>query len=135
MIIILLLLLLLIVIDVIDGARLPTRRSLKNNRLPDLSQKEFPHVPDNFVYDLLVLGSGVAGESIAVRSAQLNKRVAIIERKALFGGPTGLTSKAVREACKRVGKICYYNLKHTYYTLYYYNDHYQYSKSCSCGCY
>jgi hypothetical protein len=105
MIVILLLVLLLLII-IIDGARLPPR-SLKN-RLPDLSQKEFPHVPDNFVYDLLVIGSGVAGESIAVRSAQLNKRVAIIERKALFGGPTGLTSKAVREACKRVGKIYYY---------------------------
>ena len=101
---IIILLLVLIIIVVVDGARL-SPRSLKNNRLPDLSQKEFPKVPENFVYDLLVIGSGVAGESIAVRSSQLNKRVAIIERKALFGGPTGLTSKAVREACKRVGKI------------------------------
>ena len=53
---------------------------------------------------MIVLGSGPAGETAAVRAAQLGQRVAIIEVKKAFGGPTGLTSKAVREATKRIIK-------------------------------
>jgi pyruvate/2-oxoglutarate dehydrogenase complex dihydrolipoamide dehydrogenase (E3) component len=37
----------------------------------------------------------------AVHASKLGAKVAIIEKKASFGGPTGLTSKAVREATKR----------------------------------
>jgi hypothetical protein len=40
----------------------------------------------------------------AVRASQLGAKVAIIEVKKSFGGPTGLTSKAVREAAKRIIK-------------------------------
>ena len=69
--------------------------------LPDLSQKAFPIAPDEG-YDLIVIGSGPGGEACAVRAAQLGKRVAVLEKKAAFGGPTGLTSKAVREATKRI---------------------------------
>lgn len=71
--------------------------------LPDLKQSKFPQAPEDG-YDLIVIGSGPGGEACAVRAAQLGMRVAIIEQKAMFGGPTGLTSKAVREATKRICK-------------------------------
>ena len=70
------------------------------SKLPDLNQAEFPHPVD--VYDLIVIGSGPGGESLAVRASQLGAKVAVIERKAKFGGASGLTSKAVREATKRL---------------------------------
>ena len=108
--------------------------------LPDLSQSSFPVPPING-YDIVVLGSGPGGETVAVLSAQLGNflmgckvsscsqhyhwsgaKVAIVEKKSTFGGPTGnqnaiidisfiiwyittgLTSKAVREAAKRICK-------------------------------
>lgn len=74
-------------------------------KLPDLSQKSFPTLPlENDLlcnYDLVVIGSGPGGEAAAVEAAKLGAKVAIIEKKTAFGGPTGLTSKAVREAAKR----------------------------------
>jgi pyruvate/2-oxoglutarate dehydrogenase complex dihydrolipoamide dehydrogenase (E3) component len=71
--------------------------------LPDLSQAKFPDIPEEG-YDLIVIGSGPAGEAAAVRAAKHGARVAIVEKKSTFGGPTGLTSKAVREAAKRICK-------------------------------
>ncbi|EKU23104.1 soluble pyridine nucleotide transhydrogenase, partial [Nannochloropsis gaditana CCMP526] len=73
-------------------------------RLPDLSQTAFPEKEDDTPYDLIVLGSGPAGETAGCKAAQLGQKVAIIEIKKAFGGPTGLTSKAVREAAKRILK-------------------------------
>ena len=73
-------------------------------KLPDLSQSSFPEIPPDGYFDLVVIGSGPAGESAAVRAAQLGARVAIVEKKSTFGGPTGLTSKAVREAASRICK-------------------------------
>ena len=70
-------------------------------KLPDLSQAAFPEMPEGG-YDLVVIGSGPGGEAAAVYAAKLGKKVAIIEKKSAFGGPTGLTSKAVREAAKRI---------------------------------
>eukprot|EP00601_Ochromonadales_sp_CCMP2298_P028597 CAMPEP_0173333288 /NCGR_PEP_ID=MMETSP1144-20121109/4794_1 /TAXON_ID=483371 /ORGANISM="non described non described, Strain CCMP2298" /LENGTH=399 /DNA_ID=CAMNT_0014278205 /DNA_START=189 /DNA_END=1384 /DNA_ORIENTATION=- len=55
-------------------------------------------------YDLVVIGSGPGGEAAAVAAAQLGARVAVVEKRSSFGGPTGLTSKAVREAAKRICK-------------------------------
>lgn len=78
-----------------------SKRSGSN--LPDLSQRSFPSVPASG-YDMVVIGSGPGGEAAAVRSAQLGARVAVIEKRSAFGGPTGLTSKAVREAAKRICK-------------------------------
>src|SRR5262245_4274177 len=53
-------------------------------------------------YDLLVIGSGPAGQRAAVQAAKLGKRVAIIEKRRVVGGVsvnTGtIPSKSLREA-------------------------------------
>ena len=53
-------------------------------------------------YDLLVIGTGPAGQKAAVQAAKLNKNVGIIERKEVVGGVctnTGtIPSKSLREA-------------------------------------
>lgn len=53
-------------------------------------------------YDLLVIGSGPAGQRAAVQAAKLGKRVGVVERKAILGGVcinTGtIPSKTLREA-------------------------------------
>ena len=53
-------------------------------------------------YDLVVIGSGPAGQKAALNAAKLGKRVAVVEREALVGGVcihTGtIPSKAIREA-------------------------------------
>jgi NAD(P) transhydrogenase len=57
-------------------------------------------MPD-FDYDLIVIGSGPAGQRAAIQAAKLDKRVAIVERKAVVGGVcinTGtIPSKTLRE--------------------------------------
>lgn len=58
-------------------------------------------MPD-YDYDMVVIGSGPAGQRAAIQAAKLNKRVAIVERKAVVGGlciNTGtIPSKTLREA-------------------------------------
>lgn len=53
-------------------------------------------------YDLIVVGSGPAGEKAAIQAAKLDKRVAVIERSPLLGGActhtATLPSKTLREA-------------------------------------
>ena len=53
-------------------------------------------------YDMLVIGTGPAGQKAAVQAAKLGKKVGIIERKAVVGGVctnTGtIPSKSLREA-------------------------------------
>jgi NAD(P) transhydrogenase len=55
-----------------------------------------------FDFDLLVLGSGPAGQRAAIQAAKIGKRVAVVERKAVVGGVcinTGtIPSKTLREA-------------------------------------
>ncbi len=55
-----------------------------------------------FTYDMLVIGSGPAGQRAAIQAAKLNKRVAMVERKTVLGGVcinTGtMPSKTLREA-------------------------------------
>lgn len=51
-----------------------------------------------------MLGSGPGGEATAVQAARLGATVAVVEIKKSFGGPTGLTSKAVREAAKQINQ-------------------------------
>ena len=54
-----------------------------------------------FDYDLLVIGSGPAGQKAAVQGAKLGKRVAVVERRHMIGGVcvnTGtIPSKTLRE--------------------------------------
>jgi NAD(P) transhydrogenase len=56
----------------------------------------------DYDYDLLVIGSGPAGQRAAIQAAKLDKRVAIVERRAVIGGVctnTGtIPSKTLREA-------------------------------------
>jgi len=56
----------------------------------------------DYDYDLLVIGSGPAGQRAAIQAAKLHKRAAIVERKAVVGGVcinTGtIPSKTLREA-------------------------------------
>src|SRR6202521_2385343 len=53
-------------------------------------------------YDLLVIGSGPAGQKAAIAAAKARKRVAVIDRAVMIGGVsvhTGtIPSKTVREA-------------------------------------
>src|SRR5438874_12860411 len=56
----------------------------------------------SYSHDWLVIGSGPAGQRAAIQAAKLNKRVALVERKAVIGGVcinTGtIPSKTLREA-------------------------------------
>src|SRR5215472_17207625 len=53
-------------------------------------------------YDLIVIGTGPAGQRAAIQGAKLGKRVAIVEKKEVIGGTcinTGtIPSKSMREA-------------------------------------
>src|SRR5829696_4956729 len=53
-------------------------------------------------FDLIVIGSGPAGQRAAIQAAKLDKRVALVERKIVLGGVsvnTGtIPSKTFREA-------------------------------------
>lgn len=80
---------------------LPLHAKAKTTNLPDFSQSAFPEPPPQG-YDLIVLGSGPGGEAAAINAAKLGALVAVIEKKSAFGGPTGLSSKAVREATRRI---------------------------------
>jgi NAD(P) transhydrogenase len=55
-----------------------------------------------FDYDLLVIGSGPAGQRAAIQAAKLHRRVAVVERRTVIGGVcinTGtIPSKTLREA-------------------------------------
>jgi len=58
-------------------------------------------MPEN-AYDLVVIGSGPAGQRGAIAAAKLGKRVAVVDRKEMVGGVsvhTGtIPSKTLREA-------------------------------------
>ena len=50
----------------------------------------------NYDYDMLVIGSGPAGQRAAIQAAKLDKRVAIVERKETVrrsGGERGYHSQ------------------------------------------
>ena len=56
----------------------------------------------DYDYDLLVIGSGPAGQRAGIQAAKLDKRVAIIERKSVIGGVWlnlgTIPSKTLRES-------------------------------------
>src|SRR5712672_3915077 len=53
-------------------------------------------------YDLVVIGTGPAGQKAAIEAAKARKRVAIVDRAVMIGGVSGHTgtipSKTIREA-------------------------------------
>jgi NAD(P) transhydrogenase len=57
---------------------------------------------DRFDYDILVIGSGPAGQRAAIQGAKLDKKVAIVEKTAVVGGVSvnlgTIPSKTLREA-------------------------------------
>jgi len=59
-------------------------------------------MPQSYDYDLLVVGSGPAGNRAAIQGAKLDKRVAVVERTAVLGGVSvnlgTIPSKTLREA-------------------------------------
>jgi NAD(P) transhydrogenase len=59
-------------------------------------------VDDGFEFELLVIGSGPAGQKAAIQAAKLRRRVAIVEKRKAVGGAcvnTGtIPSKTIREA-------------------------------------
>lgn len=65
-------------------------------------------------YDLIVLGSGPAGQRAAVAAAKLHKRVAVVEARAVVGGVcinTGtIPSKTMREAVMHLSGYNYRSL-------------------------
>ena len=72
-------------------------------------------------YDLLVIGSGPAGQRAAIQAAKLNKRVAVVERKAILGGVcinTGtIPSKTLREAALHLSGYREHSLYGASYTV------------------
>ena len=58
---------------------------------------------DQFDYDVVVIGSGPAGQKSAIQAAKAGERVAIIERDSLFGG--GLCSSRY-DSLKNITRKC-----------------------------
>lgn len=60
----------------------------------------------NFSYDLLVIGTGPAGESAAIAAAKNNLRVGVVEDKGMLGGNCThrgtIPSKALRHVVKQI---------------------------------
>ncbi|MEO8665218.1 MAG: Si-specific NAD(P)(+) transhydrogenase [Ignavibacteria bacterium] len=63
----------------------------------------------NKVYDLIVIGSGPAGEKAAVKAAYFGKKVSLVEKSHLYGGAgvqTGtLPSKALKETALYFSRV------------------------------
>lgn len=65
-------------------------------------RRSMPNSTSKYDYDLLVLGSGPAGQRAAVQAAKIRKRAAVVERREVVGGVcvnTGtIPSKSFKEA-------------------------------------
>jgi NAD(P) transhydrogenase len=79
---------------------------------------------DSFDYDLLVIGSGPAGQRAAIQGAKLDKKVAIVERKTVIGGCSvnlgTIPSKTLREAAL---ELCGYRAREFYGVSYTVKQH------------
>src|SRR6202163_2545535 len=62
-------------------------------------------------YDMIVIGSGPAGQRAAIQAAKIGKRVAVVERRECVGGAcinTGtIPSKTLREAVLHLSGYAY----------------------------
>src|SRR5580698_8570201 len=65
-------------------------------------------------YDLIVVGSGPAGQRAAIQAAKAGKRVALVEKREVIGGAcinTGtIPSKTMREAVLHLSGYQYQNV-------------------------
>src|SRR5918911_1092844 len=65
-------------------------------------------------YDLIIIGSGPAGQRAAIQGAKLGKRVALIEKREVVGGAcinTGtIPSKSMREAVMHLSGYQYQSI-------------------------
>jgi len=65
-------------------------------------------------YDLIVIGSGPAGQRAAIQGAKLGKRVALVEKREVVGGAcinTGtIPSKSMREAVMHLSGYQYQSI-------------------------
>src|SRR5918999_3028792 len=65
-------------------------------------------------YDLLIIGSGPAGQRAAIQGAKLGKRVALVEKREFIGGAcinTGtIPSKSMREAVMHLSGYQYQSI-------------------------
>src|SRR5215467_8661246 len=81
-------------------------------------------MPPSYDYDLLVIGSGPAGQRAAIQGAKLDKRVAIVERKTVLGGCSvnlgTIPSKTLREAAL---DLCGYRVREFYGASYTVKQH------------
>ena len=85
---------------------------------PETTNQDAGRAPESMsssVYDLIVIGSGPAGQRAAIYGAKLGKKVALIEMREVVGGAcinTGtIPSKTMREA---VLHLSGYNYKSIY---------------------
>ena len=79
---------------------------------------------NSYDYDLLVIGSGPAGQRAAIQGAKLDKRVAIVERRTVLGGCSvnlgTIPSKTLREAAL---ELCGYRSREFYGASYTVKQH------------
>src|SRR5712672_4610515 len=72
-------------------------------------------------YDLIVIGSGPAGQRAAIQAAKFGKRVALVEKLEVVGGTainTGtIPSKTIREAVLHLSGYYYQNVYGVNYRL------------------
>lgn len=84
-----------------DALKLNAMRNTKHEPRNPKPFSSYMQVQE-FDYDLIVIGSGPAGQKAAIQAAKLGKRVAMVEKKAVVGGVcinTGtIPSKTLREA-------------------------------------
>src|SRR5262245_27773968 len=82
------------------GARFTVRS--QNRRKMAAAKPGWGAEMTEYDYDLLVIGSGPSGQRAAIQAAKLDKRVAMVERRAVLGGVCinlgTIPSKSLREA-------------------------------------
>lgn len=87
------------------------RRAVADSGVPQLIG-QVPVAQLDLPYDLVVIGGGPTGVAAALKASSLGNRVLLVDKPKLppkasgldvsFGGPTGLYSKAMRDAGKQV---------------------------------